>query len=60
MNAAVGSQTEAARQSVKEAYRSNLQLLRDRADSFWRDRAAAVEAASAGAEPAAFQRIVTQ
>lgn len=60
MNVAVRTQTDAARQSVNEAYRSNLRLLRDRADSFWRDRAAAIEAASRGAEPAAFQRIVTQ
>jgi signal transduction histidine kinase len=60
MNVAVRSQTDAARQSVNEAYRSNLRLLRDRADSFWRDRAAAIEAASRGAEQAAFQRIVTK
>jgi signal transduction histidine kinase len=60
MNTAVRSETDASGQSVKEAYRSNLQLLRDRADSFWRDRAAAIGAAARGPEPVAFQRIVTQ
>lgn len=61
MNAAARSQGTAARNSVTEAYRGQLRLLRDRADSFWRDRAAALDAAldGAGAEPRAFQRIVT-
>ena len=60
MNAAARSQGAAARQSVTDAYRGQLRLLRDRADSFWLDRATAIDAASAGPEPAAFQRIVQQ
>lgn len=60
MNAAARSQGAAARQSVTDAYRGQLRLLRDRADSFWLDRARAIDAAIAGAEPVAFQRIVRQ
>jgi hypothetical protein len=60
MNAATNSQADAARQSVKEAYRTNMRLLRDRADTFWRDRAVLLDAALKGSEPLAFQRIVTQ
>jgi signal transduction histidine kinase len=60
MSVAARSQGAAARQSVTDAYRGQLRLLRDRTDSFWRDRGAAIEAASAGSAPAAFQRIVQQ
>jgi signal transduction histidine kinase len=60
MNAAARSQGAAARQSVTDAYRGQLRLLRDRADSFWLDRARAIDAASAGSEPVVFQRIVRQ
>ena len=60
MNAATRSQGAAARQSVTDAYRGQLRLLRDRADSFWRDRAAALDGAAAGSGPEAFQRIVGQ
>lgn len=60
MNAAARSQGAAARQSVTDAYRGQLRLLRDRADSFWLDRAAALDAAGAGSEPVTFQRIVQQ
>ena len=40
MNAAARSQGAAARQSVTDAYRGQLRLLRDRADQFWLGRAA--------------------
>src|SRR5690349_21132862 len=55
MNDAATSQAEAARQSVTEAYRSQLPLLRDRLDGYWRSRAA--ELNSLGT-PADFARIV--
>src|SRR4051794_31842324 len=58
MNAAAKSQGAAARQSVTDAYRGQLRFLRDRADSFWFDRAAAIDAAAASPEPLAFERIV--
>jgi signal transduction histidine kinase len=60
MNAAARSQGAAARQSVTDAYRGQLRLLRDRADQFWLGRAAALDALAAGSEPVAFQRIVQQ
>ena len=66
MNAAAKSQGAAARQSVTEAWRGQLRSMRDRADSFWLDRASEVQAASevkaasGGSAPAAFQKIVQQ
>jgi signal transduction histidine kinase len=60
MNAAARSQGAAARQSVTEAYRVQLRLLRDRADASWLDRAAALESASVELGPATFQWIVQQ
>jgi signal transduction histidine kinase len=60
MNTAARIQGAAARQSVTDAYRGQLRLLRDRVDSYWLDRAAALDAAAAGSEAVAFQRIVQQ
>jgi signal transduction histidine kinase len=40
MNDAATSQAAAARQSVTEAYRNQLPLLRDRVDAYWQSRAA--------------------
>ena len=63
MNAAARSQGAAARQSVTDAWRGQLRSLRDRADSFWFDRAAAIDSAATGAtvsEAQAFRRIVQQ
>jgi signal transduction histidine kinase len=60
MNAAARSQGAAARQSVTDAYRGQLRLLRDRADSYWLDRATAIDTAAGGTPAAAFQRIVRQ
>jgi signal transduction histidine kinase len=58
MNEAARSQAESARQSVTEAYRAQLRLLRDRIDSYWKSRAAAIaEDSGAGTAPE-FTRIV--
>lgn len=47
MNEAARSQAESARQSVTEAYRGQLVLLRERVDEWWRARAAALNAPAA-------------
>lgn len=47
MNEAARSQAEAARQSVQEAYRGQLRLLRDRLDADWVARATALGRAAA-------------
>ncbi len=60
MNAAARSQGAAARQSVTDAWRGQLRSLRDRADSFWLDRAAAIGAAATGSDAQTFRRIVQQ
>ena len=46
MNEAARSQADEARRSVEEAYRGQLRLVRDRVDSFWRTRAAVLQAKS--------------
>ena len=46
MNAAARSEGVAAGQSVAEAYRGQLRLLRDQVDEWWRDRAASLDAAA--------------
>ena len=43
MNDAASSQVESTRERIKEAYRGQLGLLRDRIDQFWRDRASGLE-----------------
>ncbi len=43
MKAAVTAQSEATKESVAEAYRGQLRFLRDRVDSYWRDRAASLD-----------------
>jgi signal transduction histidine kinase len=43
MNEAARSQAESARRSVAEAYRGQLRMVRNRVDSFWRNRAAALQ-----------------
>ena len=59
MNEAARSQAESARQSVTEAYRAQLRLLRDHIDSYWKSRADAIaEDSGAGTAPE-FTRIVT-
>nr|HLK67199.1 HAMP domain-containing sensor histidine kinase [Bryobacteraceae bacterium] len=57
MNEAVRSQSDSAKHSVAEAYRGELWLMRDRIDSFWAGRAAALLVA--GGTPASnFRRLV--
>lgn len=52
MTEAASSQSEAARQSVNEAWRGQLRLLRNRVDASWKSRAAAIDApASRGDYP---------
>ena len=43
MNEAVSSQAEAARRSVADAYRTQLNLMRERADEWWTSRAASLD-----------------
>jgi signal transduction histidine kinase len=45
MNDAARSQTKAARQSIAEGYRGQVRLVRDRADTMWRARAAELDKA---------------
>src|SRR5579862_3521195 len=58
MNDAAASQAAAARQSVTEAYRSQLSLLRDRVESYWQTRAADLDAQAGADTPANFARAV--
>jgi signal transduction histidine kinase len=58
MNDAAASQAAAARQSVTEAYRSQLPLLRDRVESYWQTRAADLDAQAGAGTPADFVRTV--
>jgi len=60
MNEAAKGQADSARQSVTQAYRGQMRLIRDRIDSFWTARAAELEANSSESAPAGFARIVTQ
>ena len=59
MNEAMTNQRDAAREKLADAYRGQLQLMRDKLDADWEKRAAdlAREAASLPA-PAAFERAV--
>jgi signal transduction histidine kinase len=57
MNAAVGAETESARQRVREACRGQLRLVRERLDPLWRAQAASLTAGDSA--PARFGRLVT-
>ena len=61
MNAAIGNQRAASQRRLAEAYRSQLQLLRDGADAWWAKRGEdlAREAREAPA-PAAFQKMIVR
>jgi signal transduction histidine kinase len=59
MNEAARSQAESARQSVTEAWRGQLRLLRDRVESYWKGRADAVARDSGAGTPTDFARAVT-
>lgn len=58
MNDAATSQAAAARQSVTEAYRSQLPLLRDRVEAYWQTRAADLDSQTGAGTPANFARAV--
>jgi signal transduction histidine kinase len=59
MNAAATSEAAAASQSVIEAYRGQLRFLRDRVDSYWRARAAALDSKAGKQTPEDFARFIT-
>ncbi len=58
MNDAATSQAAAAGQSVTEAYRSQLPLLRDRVEAYWQTRAADLDSQAGAGTPANFARAV--
>jgi signal transduction histidine kinase len=58
MNDAATSQAAAARQSVTEAYRNQLPLLRDRVEAYWQTRATALDSRAGAGTPAGFARAV--
>ena len=58
MNDAATSQAAAARQSVTEAYRNQLPLLRDRVEAYWQNRAAELDSRAGAGTPADFARAV--
>lgn len=58
MNEAATSQAAAARQSVTEAYRNQLPLLRDRVEAYWQGRAADLGSQAGAGTPADFARTV--
>ena len=58
-NEAITNQRDAAREKLAEAYRGQLQLVRDRLDADWEKRAAGLDrAAASGAAPAAFEQCI--
>ncbi len=59
MNDAATSQASAARQSVTEAYRNQLPLLRDRVEAYWQTRATDLDSQAGAGTPADFARAVT-
>ncbi|HLH44427.1 MAG TPA: HAMP domain-containing sensor histidine kinase [Bryobacteraceae bacterium] len=60
MNEAARGQAEAAKRSVTEAYRGQLRLLRDRIDSYWEARAAALQRSAGARTPDDFRRLTAQ
>lgn len=58
MNDAATSQAAAARQSVTEAYRNQLPLVRDRVEAYWQTRAADLDSQEGAGTPADFARAV--
>jgi signal transduction histidine kinase len=59
VNQSVQHETAAARQTVTEAYREQLRLIRDRIDALWSDRGRLLDQLAQHGADAAFQRIVT-
>src|SRR5215472_155563 len=58
MNVAASSEAASARQSVMEAYRSQLRLIRDRVDAEWEKRASELAKQAAHGTAEDFARIV--
>jgi signal transduction histidine kinase len=58
MRDAARAQADAARQSVAEAYRGQLRLLRDKANTYWQGRAVALQESAGKGEAADFARNV--
>jgi signal transduction histidine kinase len=58
INASARSEAAAARQTVTEAYRGQLRLVRGRIDSYWNERAALLAQQRASGRPSDFKRIV--
>ena len=52
------SETAAARQTLMEAYRAQLRLVRSRVDSYWNERAALLSQKGAAGNASAFKQIV--
>jgi signal transduction histidine kinase len=58
INASARSEAAAARQTVTDAYRGQLRLVRGRIDSYWNERAALLAQKGASGRPSDFKRIV--
>jgi len=58
MNDAATSQAAAARESVTEAYRNQLPLLRDRVETYWKARAKELTSQIGAGAPANFARVI--
>jgi signal transduction histidine kinase len=58
MNEAARGQARAAKQTVAEAYRGQLRLMRDTIDAYWESRANALEQSAGAGSPADFARNV--
>jgi len=58
MRDAANSQAAAARQSVTEAYRNQLPLLRDRVEAYWETRAVDLDSQAGRGSPADFARAI--
>jgi signal transduction histidine kinase len=58
MRDAARAQADAARQSVAEAYRGQLKLLRDQTDAYWEGRAVALQRSAGKGDAADFARSV--
>jgi signal transduction histidine kinase len=60
MNEAARTQADSARQSITDAYRGQLWLIRDRVDSYWAARTSALQGMSGGKGASEFARAVGQ
>ena len=60
MNEAARTQSDSARQSIADAYRGQLWLIRDRVDSYWAARATALQGMSGGRTASSFLLAVNE